>query len=215
MTDRRTHLYGYQFQWWINILLWKNYFLYSNKNAMVLSSLEQIYYHCFAPLCKPPSLVVFIYCWCKSYSGIINRYLFCLSLNMSVGYICKIRWTTLFHRSPLCVSSRYSQSQHCKIFRRVIKKVSNVFEYFLCMIGNTAEAWSCCSSRSDSDMLRVWFSCTFFMGECGVKMAATLEICISNKKISFFYCELGVSVYPVVGAFCIRCWNFGLYIKFI
>jgi hypothetical protein len=43
-------------------------------------------------------------------------------------------------------------------------------EYFLCMTGNTAGTWSYCSSRSDSDMLRVWFSCSPFVpGKCGVK----------------------------------------------
>jgi hypothetical protein len=44
------------------------------------------------------------------------------------------------------------------------------------MIGITAEAWSYCVSRSDSDMLRVWFSCRpFMLSEHGVKMTATLE----------------------------------------
>jgi hypothetical protein len=44
-----------------------------------------------------------------------------------------------------------------------IQKVRAILEYFRCMIGNTAEAWPCCSSRSDGDMLRVWFSCSPFV----------------------------------------------------
>jgi hypothetical protein len=43
------------------------------------------------------------------------------------------------------------------------------------MIGNTAEARLCCSSRSDGGMLRVWFSYSPFVpSEHGVKMAAPL-----------------------------------------
>jgi hypothetical protein len=46
-----------------------------------------------------------------------------------------------------------------------------MLEYFCCMIGNTAEAWSYCSSRSDNDMLQVWFSCSPFVpSNCGIKM---------------------------------------------
>jgi hypothetical protein len=64
---------------------------------------------------------------------------------------------------------------------RRIKKVRTILEYFCCMIGSTAEAWSCCSSRSDGDMLRVWFSCPFVPNECGVKMVATLEVCTKDE----------------------------------
>jgi hypothetical protein len=53
-----------------------------------------------------------------------------------------------------------------------------ILAYFRCKIGNTAEAWSYCSSRSDSDILRVWFSCSLFMpSERDVKMTAPLEVC--------------------------------------
>jgi hypothetical protein len=51
------------------------------------------------------------------------------------------------------------------------------------MIGNTAEAWSYRSSRSESDMLRVWFSCSpFVLSECGVKMVAMLEDCTKGEQ---------------------------------
>jgi hypothetical protein len=33
------------------------------------------------------------------------------------------------------------------------KKVRAVLEYFCCVIGDTSEAWPCCSSKSDGDML--------------------------------------------------------------
>jgi hypothetical protein len=37
-----------------------------------------------------------------------------------------------------------------------IQKERAILEYFRCMIGNIAEAWSYCSSRSDSDMLQCY-----------------------------------------------------------
>lgn len=50
------------------------------------------------------------------------------------------------------------------------------------MIGNTVQAWSHCTSRSGSDMLRVWFSCSPFVpSECGVKMVATLDVSIKDE----------------------------------
>jgi hypothetical protein len=68
-------------------------------------------------------------------------------------------------------------------FMRGIPNVGAVFEYFRCMIGNAAEARSYCSSRSDSDMLRVWLSCSPFVpSECGVKMVATLEVCTKDEQ---------------------------------
>jgi hypothetical protein len=49
------------------------------------------------------------------------------------------------------------------------------------MVGNTAEAWSYCRSRSDSDMLLVWFSYSPFVpSERGAKMAASIEV--GNKS---------------------------------
>jgi hypothetical protein len=57
------------------------------------------------------------------------------------------------------------------------------------MISNTAEARSYCSSRSDSDMLRVWFSCPCVPIECGVKMTALLEVCTKEKQHNcVFFC---------------------------
>jgi hypothetical protein len=64
-----------------------------------------------------------------------------------------------------------------------ITKIRTILEYFCCMIGSTAEAVSCCSSRSDGDMLRVWFSCSpFVSSESGVKMVAAVEVCIKDKQ---------------------------------
>jgi hypothetical protein len=64
-----------------------------------------------------------------------------------------------------------------------IKKVRAILEYFCCVIGNTAEAWSCCSSRSDRDMLRVWFSCTLFVPiEHGVKVTAPTDVCTKDMQ---------------------------------
>jgi hypothetical protein len=74
---------------------------------------------------------------------------------------------------------------HVVSFRRAYEtqKVRAVVEYFLCMIGSTAEAWSYCSSVSDRDLLRVWFSCSpSVLSEHGVKMSAALEVCARDKK---------------------------------
>jgi hypothetical protein len=71
----------------------------------------------------------------------------------------------------------------CNLCTRGIQKVREILEYFRCMIGNTAEVWSYFSSRSDNDMLRVWFSCSPFVpSECGVKMVATLEVCTKDEQ---------------------------------
>jgi hypothetical protein len=56
-------------------------------------------------------------------------------------------------------------------------------EYFLFVISNTAEAWIYCCSRSDSNMLWVWFICSLYVSsERGVKLVAKQEICTKNKK---------------------------------
>jgi hypothetical protein len=69
------------------------------------------------------------------------------------------------------------------LYTKEIKKVRAILEYFRRMIGNTAEAWSCCSLRSDGDMLRVWFSCSSYVPcEHGVKMAAPIEFCTKDKQ---------------------------------
>jgi hypothetical protein len=60
--------------------------------------------------------------------------------------------------------------------------VRPILEYFLRMNDNTAEAWTYCSSRSDSDILRVWFSCPFVPSECGVKLVATLEVYTKEEQ---------------------------------
>jgi hypothetical protein len=62
-------------------------------------------------------------------------------------------------------------------------------EYFRFMIGNTAEALSCCSSRSDGDTLRVWFICIPFVpSEHGVKMTAPLEVCTKDMHRAVVRC---------------------------
>jgi hypothetical protein len=59
-------------------------------------------------------------------------------------------------------------------------------EYFRCMTGNTAEAWSHCSSRSDGDMLRVWFSYSLSVpsehGIHGIKMTVPPEVCTKDNQ---------------------------------
>jgi hypothetical protein len=74
-----------------------------------------------------------------------------------------------------------------------IKRVRAILEYFLCVIGNIAEAWLCCCSRSDGDMLRVWFSRRPFVpSDHGVKVIAPLEFCTKDKQhatVRFFVSE--------------------------
>jgi hypothetical protein len=55
--------------------------------------------------------------------------------------------------------------------------------YFRCVIGNTAEAWSFCGSRSDCDMLRARFSCNLPVqsARCA-KMTAPLKL---SASVSF------------------------------
>jgi hypothetical protein len=54
---------------------------------------------------------------------------------------------------------------------------------FRCVIGNTADVSSCCSSKSDVGMLRVWFSCgPFVPSKHGVKMTDSLEVCTKDKQ---------------------------------
>jgi hypothetical protein len=78
---------------------------------------------------------------------------------------------------------KYDEKRTRKYSMRGIQNVRAILEYFRCMIGNTAEAWSYCSSRSDSDMLRVWFICSpFVSSECGVKMVATQEVCTKDEQ---------------------------------
>jgi hypothetical protein len=73
-----------------------------------------------------------------------------------------------------------------KVYRHKLdggSKISAILKYFHCMIGNTADAWSHCSSRSDSGMLQVWFSCRLFVqSEHGIKIADPLEDCSKDKQ---------------------------------
>jgi hypothetical protein len=64
--------------------------------------------------------------------------------------------------------------------------VRAIFECSRCVIGNTTEAWSYCRSRSDGDMLRVWFNCSQFVPrEHGVKMTDPLEVCTKDNSAFF------------------------------
>jgi hypothetical protein len=49
------------------------------------------------------------------------------------------------------------------VITKDIQRVKAILEYFCCMTGNTGEAWSCCSKRSDGGMLWVWLSCSTFV----------------------------------------------------
>jgi hypothetical protein len=89
------------------------------------------------------------------------------------------------------------------VLRRKLKKVRTMFEYFLCMIGNTAEAWSCYSSRSGSDMLRVWFSCSPFVpSEHDATMTAPLEVCTKDKQraVERFLVSEGMKWAEIIGS---------------
>jgi hypothetical protein len=83
-----------------------------------------------------------------------------------------------------------------------INIVPIIWEYFRCVIGDTAGTWSYNSSRSRSDMLRVWFSCLFVPNECGVKMAASLEVYIKVEQ----YCFLVLQKFPIL---CRPRWSAG------
>jgi hypothetical protein len=51
------------------------------------------------------------------------------------------------------------------------------------MVGNNTEAWSCFRSRSDGDLLRVWFSYSPFVPSgYGVKVTAPLEVFNMEKQ---------------------------------
>jgi hypothetical protein len=72
------------------------------------------------------------------------------------------------------------------------------------MVGYTAEAWPLCSSRSDSEMLRVWFSCIpFAPTERSVDTTASLlqpTVLIDlHLKYQWFHLELMTTVINSVG----------------
>jgi hypothetical protein len=63
--------------------------------------------------------------------------------------------------------------------------VSTTLEHFRCMIGNTTEARSHSSSRSDSWKLRALLRTgPYVWRECGVKKVLTLRICTKDKQRS-------------------------------
>jgi hypothetical protein len=63
-----------------------------------------------------------------------------------------------------------------------IQNVRNISEYFRSVNGSIADAWPCRSSRSDGDMLRVWFSCGRFVpSEHDVKATGPTELCTKDK----------------------------------
>lgn len=64
---------------------------------------------------------------------------------------------------------------------RNLNSVGNT-EIFSCTVGNTAEAWSHCSSKSNSDKLRVWFSCTPSVLIKCVRDVAKLDVCTENEQ---------------------------------
>jgi hypothetical protein len=83
------------------------------------------------------------------------------------------------------------QDKLIKVFHtKVIKKVGEM-EYFRCMHGNTAEAWTC--TRSNGGMLRVWFNCSPFVPrEHGIKMTVPVKVCTKDKQhelLRFFVSE--------------------------
>jgi hypothetical protein len=86
----------------------------------------------------------------------------------------------------------HSQINKFQESTKEIKRVRAILEYFHCMIGNTAEALSCCSSRTDSDMLQVWFNCSpFVLSEHCTKMTTPLQVCTKDKQ-SEIVCFFGM-----------------------
>jgi hypothetical protein len=82
-----------------------------------------------------------------------------------------------------------------QINARGIQKVRSILGCFLCATGNTAEARSYCSSRSDNDMLRVSFNCNPLMpSECDVNMVATPR----TSNINAQSCSNFRNSYPTV-----------------
>lgn len=63
-----------------------------------------------------------------------------------------------------------------------IQEVRAMLECFNCMIGTTAGAWSYCISRSDGDMLLVWFRYPFMHSEHDIKIIAVLGISTKDKQ---------------------------------
>jgi hypothetical protein len=63
----------------------------------------------------------------------------------------------------------------------VIHKLAST-GHFCYVTGSTAEALLCCSSRSDSDMLRVWSSFNLTCVECGIKMVAVPEVSTRDEQ---------------------------------
>jgi hypothetical protein len=99
-----------------------------------------------------------------------------------------MHWLFLIIRHLLSIQS---------YFKPDINKIPSSKRYssavIWCVIGNTAETWSCCSSRSDCDMMRVWFSCSPFVpSEQGVKVTVPPEVCTKDKQHAlarFLVCE--------------------------
>jgi hypothetical protein len=74
-----------------------------------------------------------------------------------------------------------------------MKEINQVrtLEYFCCMIGSTAHAWSRCVSRSDGEMLRGWFSCTpSVASKHGVKGGCSTKALHKGYAIVFFVFHL-------------------------
>jgi hypothetical protein len=112
----------------------------------------------------------------------------CLSVTLiSTCYSTRCHYLEDHRRHTGCRKNLWSHHYCCST--RAIQKVRRTLQYFRRMIGNTIEGWSCCKLRSDSDMLRVWFSSSpFVLSQCGVKSVATLHVC-TKKCINFQFCR--------------------------
>jgi hypothetical protein len=120
-----------------------------------------------------------------------TRWKECQSGDKEVGYE-DVNWNDLTQRlgkmSGFGISSLWVQKSEHEfagwLSTREIKRISATLKYFCCLIGNTAEAYSYCSSRSDG-ILQVWFSCLFVPSENSIKVAASLDVCSKDKLCAF------------------------------
>jgi hypothetical protein len=100
-------------------------------------------------------------------------------------HICSGIYWPLSIKIVLVYTAMWILQCYVNILKRTggIREVVAVLEYFRCVIGSTAEACQYFGWRSDSDMLRVWFSCSPSVSSgCSVKMVAMLEVCTKDKQ---------------------------------
>jgi hypothetical protein len=97
--------------------------------------------------------------------------------------LCKQDWSCLGGRADCHWYTRKLCASVPRLTTRRIQNVRAILKYFCYVIGSTAEAWSHCNSRSYSDMLRVWFSCSpSASSECRVQMVLQLKVYTKDEQ---------------------------------